>query len=347
MPQTHISGKLAIVLVMVFGSVFPGRTGLFGQATSGSPFPATTKLPANADLMVESPVPHSPPILTPPTSLLGLWSQLSAQTRENAGPNTQGKNARVFQRVLPVIGIPQQPTGVQAGSNAAVEVPLSDETEQAIAEVRRRLGTARGRFSDLLRPEDEARLFAEALSQVRQEQQLPATPQGAPSPNSPSVPVAPHYSVPPQVQSAPGVQTPAPLPPLAGRPPVPLPAPPFGTQSATQPLHWAPGQPSPTAQSTWPVPGKANFRARGPKPPAVPSPPLGSWNPRGTQLGQPRLPQPAQWNPAAGPEETERAAMRRIAREVEALAEQLENIKRYSEADSLRRTAQQFREAVR
>jgi hypothetical protein len=39
--------------------------------------------------------------------------------------------------------------------------------------------------------------------------------------------------------------------------------------------------------------------------------------------------------------------MRRIARQVDALAEQLENIKRYSEADSLRRSAQQFRESVR
>jgi hypothetical protein len=71
-------------------------------------------------------------------------------------------------------------------------------------------------------------------------------------------------------------------------------------------------------------------------------PPQGAWNRPGNQPAQP-LPFP----PAVPQPETEEAAMRRIARHIDALAEQLENIKRYSEADSLRRSAQQFRESVR
>ncbi|MFO0343659.1 MAG: hypothetical protein ACK52Y_12630, partial [Planctomycetota bacterium] len=71
--------------------------------------------------------------------------------------------------------------------------------------------------------------------------------------------------------------------------------------------------------------------------PAGPPGPSGPAGPSGPSIA---------WGfpPAA---ETEQATVRRIARQLDQLAEELEGLKRYDEADNLRRYAQELRAAVR
>ncbi|MFM7115380.1 MAG: hypothetical protein ACKO0N_01975 [Planctomycetota bacterium] len=318
MLPTPSNPKLAFALTLIWGLVSFCEGRLLGQSASDNN-PAGDITAKDA-----SPAPHSPPILTPTQKPAGMWNQLSGQQFANGEQLPNKSSARVNLRILPVQGVPLGLTPVQSSSANAVTLPVSDETEKAIAEVRLRLGSVGNRFSDLLSPEDEARLFAEALNQVRQEQQPSATPQLTQTPPLPQLPSATPDQV-PLDRPRPGlIPPPAMLPPLAVRPPAATyPAPP-GTQSQS---HWAPVQPTPPL-------------------PTIPSDQLTRWNQPGHQPGH----QPAQqlpFPPSFPQPETERAALRRIAREVDALAEQLENIKHYSEADSLRRSAQQFRESVR
>jgi hypothetical protein len=330
MLRTPSYPKLVFALTLFCGLVSSEDRWLLGQAVDNG------KCSREVNSLLASPAPHSPPILTPPQNPDGLWNQLSRQEQEKGKPLTNANSARVNLRVLPVIGgtpqpyVIQQPNAIQSTSANAVTMPMSDETEKAIAEVRLRLGNAGNRFSDLLSPEDEARLFAEALSQVRQEQQSPAN-QQIPAPSVPQLPSAVPYQVP---LDRPG---PASSPPPAA----PYPAPHGGHFPSPQ-LHWAPGQPNPPQPMAWPAPQPNGPAIQMPTSTATMGPPQGAWNRPGNQPAQP-LPFP----PAVPQPETEEAAMRRIARQVDALAEQLENIKRFSEADSLRRSAQQFRESVR
>lgn len=346
MTRQHNFLNFAIALALILG-IAPCRTPwLLGQSTDDcqcSPKPTS---------VVASPATHSPPILTPPTNLFGMWSQLASQEKERGYPTGYARDARVHQRLLPLPGMALPTGSTHSMSAPAVIVPISDETEKAIAEVRSRLGNAGSRFSDLISPEDEARLFAEALSQVRQEQQLPAAPHAPPATNLPPaqapvpppaptalpLPVLPHY---------PSSQAPTQPTLLPTIPPAATPAHPPGGYSTHPQLHWAPGQPNPPAHPNMAMPNGFVPAPHNQMPPAAHTPAQGGWNHSGNQPGQPRFPQPLQPQAAGPRQETEQAAMRRIAREVDALAEQLENIKHYSEADSLRRSAQQFREAVR
>lgn len=314
MLRTPSYPKLTFALTLFCGLVSSEDRWLLGQAADNG------KCSREVNSLLASPAPHSPPILTPPQNPGGLWNHLARQQPADSEQLPNASSPRVNLRILPVAGVPQQPIPIQASAASAVTMPISDETEKAITEVRIRLGNAGNRFSDLLSPEDESRLFAEALNQVRQEQQPSAAPQPTQLPPVPQAPSATPYQV-PLDRPGPGlIPPPAVLPPLVARPPAASYPNPTGGQPQ---LHWAPGQPNPPPS---PISNEQ---------PAV-------WGPPGNQPAPPLHVQPGVPQP-----ETEQAAMRRIARQVDALAEQLETINRYSEADSLRRSAQQFREAVR
>jgi hypothetical protein len=306
MLRTPSNQKLAFALTLISGLVPLEAGRLLGQEVKDGNQAGSTAAE------VASPAPHSTPILKPPQNPTLLWKHLSGQQPDNCEQLPNASDAGVNLRILPVPGVPLQSIPIQSSSANAVIMPISDETEKAIEEVRLRLGNSGNRFSDLLSPADEARMFAEALSRVRQEQQSSAAPQLTQTPSVQQFPSATPYLV-PLDRLPPGViPPPAGLPPIGARPPGGRPQ-----------LHWTPSQPNP------------------PQPP-IPSDQLTHWNHSGLQPTQslpspPSLPQP----------ETAQAALRRIARQIDALAEQLENIKHYSEADSLRRSAQQFRESVR
>jgi hypothetical protein len=307
--------RLAFALTLIWGLVPLEDRRLLGQSVNdGNRTGAITAT-------VAPPAPQLPPILTPPQNPNVMRNRLPGQQPSNGDPLPNTSSARVNLRILPLPGVPLQSIPDQSFSANAVTMPISDETEKAIAEVRLRLGNAGNRFSDLLSPEDETRLFAEALSQVRQEQQTSAIPQLTQTPPAPQLPSATPYQV-PLDRPRPGlIPPPALLPPLLAHPPAASYPTPHGGHP--QP-HWAPGQPNP------------------PMPP-IPSDQLtGDWAPPGHQPAQ-----PMSFPPGVPQPETEQAALRRIARQVDALAEQLENIRHYTEADSLRRSAQQFRESVR
>ena len=335
--------RYAFALTLICGLVPLENRSLFGQTVNAG------KRSGEITSVVATPSPHSPPILLPPQNPSGLWNQLFRQGQEHGTPVQNENNTRVNQSAIPVLGGTPQPNAIRSATAQAVTIPMSDETEKAIAEVRIRLGNSGNRFSDLLSPEDEAKLFAEALSQVRQEQQSAATSPVTPSPNplqSPSAtphPVPPHAPVQPQVPMPPQVPG---LPPVAGLPMTPNSAVPSGAfpegHFANPQLYWAPGQPNPPHPPAWSTPQPNGPALHAPMSAATPKPPLGGRNYQRYQT-----PPPRHFQPAARQPETEQAAMRRIAVQIDALAEQLENIKRYSEADSLRRSAQQFREAVR
>jgi hypothetical protein len=306
MLRTPCNQKLAFALTLICGLVPLEAGRLLGQAVNDS-----TRA-GDITARVTSPAPHSTPILTRLQNPNLLWNQLSRQQPAYGEQLPNSSDARVNLRIPPAPGMPRQSMPIQSSSANAVTVPLSDETEKAIAEVRLRLGNAGTRFSDLLSPEDEARLFAEALSQVRQEQQPSAVPQLTQTPPVLQLPAAAPYQV-PLDRPGPGViPHPAVLPPLVARHPEGHPQ-----------FHRATGQPNPSQ-------------------PLSPSDQLSRWSHLGPQPAG-SLPIP----PGVFQPETEQAALRRIARQIDALAEQLENIKHYSEADSLRRSAQQFRESVR
>lgn len=336
MPRKLVYLKMALPLALLLAFVSAAGNLAFGQLTNNKTYSS------NATSGSNSPTPHSPPILTPLSTLGGLWNQLTRQ--ENDPSSTDPSSVRVNQRIQARPGgTPQSNTNQSTPANA-VTVPISDETEKAIAEVRSRLGNSGSRFSDLISAEDEARLFSEALAQVRQEQQTPAAPQTPAVPSPPHAPQAPSHSVPPHnVLIPPNNPLPGPAwqSPAWGQP-APSNQPNPGAHPANPQLHWAPGQPIPPQPSPWPSPNQSGPQPQPPMPVAGPRPAWGNWNNPGQRPGQ-----PFQLKTVLSPQETEQAAMRRIARQVDALAEQLENLKRYSEADSLRRSAQQFREAVR
>lgn len=246
--------------------------------------------------------PHPLPVLAAPaTQQSRLWLQIPGVQAGDSTQTTASRNLRVS--IVPGSRVQSSPAA------DAVQVPLADDTERAIDEVRQRLGTVGGSFSDLLSPAEQGKLFADALAKVRQENAAGPAPVPG-QPGNPQQPTSPFGPQPPQHgQNQPGPYQQGPQ---AGPP-----------HQGPGNLHWAPGQPIPPAmQPSFPHPGPGNSGA-GPWPMNQPSP------------GMTR------------PVESETTAMRRIAREVDGLAEQLENIGRYSEADSLRRQAQQLRESVR
>lgn len=211
----------------------------------------------------------------------------------------------------------QEPTPTVAGGAGpprAAEQPQPDEMEAAIREIRQRVGGVGESFSDLLSPAESQQLFAEALGRVRQ---VPIQPQGnRRSPSGPyQAPTAPSNTF-PHPHAHPN-QHPGHFP--SGIPGFPGSQPP-GQEGMRAPF---PGQPVPSGGGSNLLPLLV--------PPASHAP---MHNPAPT----PFLP------PAA---ETEQAAMRRIARQLDHLAEELESLKRYKEADNLRRYAQELRSAVR
>ncbi len=214
------------------------------------------------------------------------------------------------------------------GSHPPAQSP--DETERAIGEIRQRVGSVGNRFSDLVSPGDAERLFSEALQQVRDQIHDPG-PHQSPSQPQPHSPRAPQYSL--QREPHPGS-------PHSG------PGMPQGPESQAV---WPRGS---LPQTSYPGPQSANLAMPPALPGEVPRPGLPpGWQqvhqPFPGSPGRPGDPLAMPHPPVLQGQEPEPLAMRRIARELDRLAEELENIRRFAEADALRRTAQSYRESVR
>lgn len=283
--------------------------GTSAWAFAQNPFPAQSVHPASQQLG-DAPRLHVPPVTPFGSSvwmrLLPGWDSHSRQTQPRAQPH-------------------QAASGPPADATPSPSLP--DETEATIRDIRQRVGGVGDSFSDLLSPAESQRLFAEALSRVRQEQA--ANPPPSP-PNSttltdrrnsePRGPIPPVYS--------------------------PVPPPPSAVNHAPSPHLVNPNMVNPNmvlrGQEFW-APGSAGDpQSRGASP---------GWEQPGGRF-QP----PAAYPQANGPRtplppmlaaESEQSAVRRIARQIDQLAEELESLQRYAEADSLRRYAQELRTAVR
>lgn len=321
---------------------------------SSAPPPPTPQL-LRGEQFGDAPLLHAPPVASAGASLWSRlwngWSSNRTETRWAQEPHLPPKSA------------PGQ--------------PQPDEVESAIQDIRQRMGGVGESFSDLLSPGESRRLFSEALNRVRQEQpgqqpliqqMLPqfspnaAHPQNSQSPEALNAagnfppPVSRSPLVPPQSQ---GPQDRAHFPSFVF---------PSGPQSSpSYPVQAVPGPHASTGAPHSPVPFGPVGGPNGPIPNSPPQVLLPTAYPPGHSFPPgPSFP-PGHSGPAgppgpsgpAGPSgpnipwgfppaaETEQATVRRIARQLDQLAEELEGLKRYDEADNLRSYAQELRAAVR
>ncbi len=317
-PSSKLTRAAGLLFISLTGSI------VFGQPTVSHP----------GVQLGDAPRLHSPPISLSATA---TWEPV-ALSFPISGPSFDGNSPSEIRSLNGSRFGEKQQTEQQPSVEAPSAEPSPDETERAINEIRQRVGSVGNRFSDLISPGEAERLFNEALQHARNE--TPALPPHQPQPHPP----APQPTHP----GAPGPHPPSRQWPAHNSPPrLSLPGQPAPPNSLAA---WPPGNfpsgnfpsPQPAGAGAFPsaLPGEAPFLHHPPGWPAAPQA-----FPAGPGPGEGAVASPH--SRALHLPEPEPQAMRRLARELDRLAEELESIRRYSEADDLRRTAQSFRESVR